>query len=153
MPGLVKVGFTDGCPYARARQLSNATGVAHPFEVAWARECYAPRTVEFDVHQRLSRYRVNRRREFFRCDVETAKREIERVADGFLRREYKAQRRRRFRNWRKTMRYMFLAVAVVGLMAVLTRPHWTVSTGLWAAEKAMWAVIDVARLIGHHHGY
>jgi T5orf172 domain len=166
MPGLVKVGFTDGCPYVRARQLSNATGVPHPFEVAWARECYAPRTVEFDVHQRLARYRVNRRREFFACphkhlrlDEQTrwmlnkARNEIEMAADGFLRRQYKARRRNRYRHWRKTMRYMLLAAAVLGLLAVIARPHWTLSTAVWATEKAMWVVIDVARLVGHHHGY
>jgi len=153
MPGLVKVGFTNGCPYARARQLSSVTGVAHPFEVAWARECYAPRTVEFDVHHRLARYRVNKRREFFRCDVETAKREIESAADGFLRRQYRAERRHHYRHWRKTMRYMLLGVAVLGFLAVVTRPHWTISTGMWAAEKAMWVVIDVSRLVGHHRNY
>ena len=51
------------------------------------------------------------------------------------------------------MRYMLLAVAILGFLAVVTRPQWTLSTGMWAAEKAMWVVIDVARLVGHRHNY
>ena len=49
------------------------------------------------------------------------------------------------------MRWMLLIVSVLGFMAVLARPHWTMATVLWAGEKAMWVAIDVARLAGHHH--
>jgi hypothetical protein len=65
MPGLIKIGFTDGDVYARARELSRSTGVPEPFEVLRAVTCTNPRLVEAKLHELFSEYRVVGR-EFFR---------------------------------------------------------------------------------------
>mgnify|MGYP003657841440 FL=1 len=39
-PGLLKIGYTKLTPDERAKQISNATGVPLPYEVAWAYRCF-----------------------------------------------------------------------------------------------------------------
>ena len=72
-PGLLKIGYTKLTPDERAKQISNATGVPLPYEVAWAYRCFNGELLEGEVHHALSKYRVNNQREFFSIDVETVK--------------------------------------------------------------------------------
>ena len=72
-PGMLKIGYTKLTPDERARQISSATGVPLPYEVAWAYRCFNGELLEGEVHHALSKYRVNNQREFFSIDVETAK--------------------------------------------------------------------------------
>ena len=70
-PGLVKIGFTTTDLTERVRQLS-ATNIPTPFEIAYAcgvRDCLA---VEKGIHEKLSGYRVNPKREFFRISPHEA---------------------------------------------------------------------------------
>lgn len=65
MPDLIKIGCTERSPWARADEISKATGVPVPFQV-W---CYAEfedfQRVERDMHIWCARHRVNPVREFF----------------------------------------------------------------------------------------
>ena len=79
MPGLVKIGLTRN-PSARAAELTVATGVPAPFVIAWCRAVSDCATVESAVHRLLDDRRVSDKREFFRCDVKTARQVIEAAA-------------------------------------------------------------------------
>lgn len=70
--GLVKIGSTAFHAVARARQLSSATAIPTPFVVAY--ETYVNHYQEFEkeLHHRLSKHRVNPKREFFEISVESA---------------------------------------------------------------------------------
>ena len=71
MPGLVKIGKTDRTLDERLTELYT-TGVPTPFEVAFkllSNEC---KTLEEETHNCLAEFRVNPLREFFRCNVDTA---------------------------------------------------------------------------------
>lgn len=82
-PGLLKIGYTKTTPDERAKQISNATGVPLPYEVAWAYRCFNGELLEGEVHHALSKYRVNNQREFFSIDVETAKEVISNIGKNF----------------------------------------------------------------------
>ena len=84
MPGYVKIGFTDGTPEKRAEQLSKSTGVALPFDVAWAFHCYNGEMLEGEVHKYLESYRVNNHREFFQIPLEEAKKAVETLGQRYL---------------------------------------------------------------------
>tara|TARA_B100000795_G_scaffold105758_1_gene78043 strand:+ start:1051 stop:1515 length:465 start_codon:yes stop_codon:yes gene_type:complete len=83
MPGLYKVGYTKLTPDERAKQLSNATGVPVPYEVAWAYRCYNGELLEGEVHHALKKYRVNNAREFFQIDLESVKETINKIGNQF----------------------------------------------------------------------
>lgn len=78
MPGLLKIGYTKNSPEERAVQISRSTGVAVPFEVAYAFKCHEGQFLEEEVHAKLDQYRVSNNREFFKMDLETA---IEAISD------------------------------------------------------------------------
>ena len=84
MPGLYKIGYTHLLPEERAHQLSNSTGVAIPFKVAYAYKCHDGMMLEKEIHRYLDIYRVNNNREFFQVDLEEAIQTIE-----FLGKTYK----------------------------------------------------------------
>lgn len=68
MPGLVKIGMTNRSSIAaRLKELSSATGVPVPFELAYA--CRVPvnqtMKVERALHAAFAPYRLNPSREFF----------------------------------------------------------------------------------------
>lgn len=88
MPGLVKVGLTTRALDARAAELTAATGVPTPFVVAWGRAVSDCAYVEAAVHRMLDDRRVSGKREFFRCDVATARLVIEAAAGSELGRHY-----------------------------------------------------------------
>jgi hypothetical protein len=62
-PGLLKIGYTTQTPDERAKQISNATGVALPYKVEWAFKCFDGEQLEGEVHRKLREYRVNNQRE------------------------------------------------------------------------------------------
>lgn len=69
MPGLCKVGMTMRSPRARALELSAATGVPQPFDVAYYCEMEDPAAHERRIHAEFNHLRVAGR-EFFRCEPE-----------------------------------------------------------------------------------
>jgi hypothetical protein len=71
MPGIVKIGKTQGDPEARAAELSG-TGVAVPFVVAYSELVEDCHEVERLVHAILAPHRVNEKREFFRVSSRRA---------------------------------------------------------------------------------
>lgn len=83
-PRLLKIGCTGRTPETRARELST-TGVPYPFAVAWAAPVTDYGRCESLVHARLDRLRANQGREFFACDLVTARRAIEDAAADLLR--------------------------------------------------------------------
>jgi hypothetical protein len=83
-PGIFKIGYTAQTPDERARQISNATGVALPYEVAWAFRCFNAEQLEGAVHHALNKYRVNSQREFFQISLEEAKETIELIGKNYI---------------------------------------------------------------------
>tara|TARA_B110000977_G_C11060943_1_gene485949 strand:+ start:1195 stop:1674 length:480 start_codon:yes stop_codon:yes gene_type:complete len=84
MPGYYKIGYTKKNPDERAKQISNATGVAAPMEVEWAFHCYSGFDLEQEVHSKLKDYRVSNQREFFQLPLEEAKEVIEELGKRYL---------------------------------------------------------------------
>ena len=83
MPGLYKVGYTKLTPDERAKQLSNATGVPVPYEVAWAYRCFNGELLESEVHHAMKPYRVNNQREFFRIRLGDIQEIVEKIGKQF----------------------------------------------------------------------
>lgn len=70
MPGIYKIGMTTNEPEARAKEISQGTGVPSPFVVERAYFSQSPREDELVIHEELSEYRFNPNREFFKCSLE-----------------------------------------------------------------------------------
>ena len=70
--GLIKIGSTTFGATLRAKQLSSNTAVPTPFTVAY--EAYVNHYEEFEkaIHNRLSQFRVNSKREFFKVQLDFA---------------------------------------------------------------------------------
>jgi len=83
-PGIFKIGYTKLTPDERAKQVSNATGVALPYEVAWAFACFNAEQLEGTIHHALNEYRVNSQREFFQLDLDTIKTTIETIGKDYI---------------------------------------------------------------------
>lgn len=66
-----KVGFTTRAPSARAKELSNATGVPTDFTLLAQWEVERVREAELRVFHALAKYRLNSNREFFVADRQT----------------------------------------------------------------------------------
>lgn len=84
VPNMLKIGYTKNLPEDRAKQLSNATGVALPYKVEWAFHCYNGMSLEGEVHRYLEGSRVNDNREFFQVSLEEAKEAIEELGVRYL---------------------------------------------------------------------
>ena len=82
-PGLLKIGYTKLTPDQRAKQISNATGVPLPYEVAWAYRCFNGELLEGEVHHALKKYRVNNQREFFQIELKEAIEMINTIGNNF----------------------------------------------------------------------
>ena len=82
-PGLLKIGYTKKLPEERAKQISAATGVALPYKVEWAYQCFNGETVEREVHHKLKSQRVNNSKEFFQISLEEAKEVINLIGNKF----------------------------------------------------------------------
>jgi len=83
-PGLLKIGYTKNTPEERAKQISNATGVALPYKVEWAFHCYDGFGLEQEVHHKLDSQRVNGNREFFEISLEEAKKTVEELGKRYV---------------------------------------------------------------------
>jgi hypothetical protein len=83
-PGLLKIGYTTQTPDERAKQISNATGVALPYKVEWAFKCFDGEQLEGEVHRKLIEYRINNQREFFQIDLENAKKVIKLLGKNYI---------------------------------------------------------------------
>jgi hypothetical protein len=77
--GLVKIGYTCGSAFGRAKQLST-TSVPYPFRVRYLARVRKPERVEKEVHALLDDKRVNNSREFFEVSIEQAIDAIESIA-------------------------------------------------------------------------
>jgi len=84
VPNMLKIGYTKNLPEERAKQLSNATGVALPYKVEWAFHCFDGFGLEQEVHHKLESYRVNNNREFFQVTLDEAKETIEDLGKRYL---------------------------------------------------------------------
>ena len=82
-PGLLKIGYTKNSPEKRAKQISSATGVALPYKVEWAYQCFNGEIVEREVHHKLKAKRVNSSKEFFQISLEEAKETINLIGSKF----------------------------------------------------------------------
>jgi len=82
-PGLLKIGYTKKLPEERAKQISSATGVALPYKVEWAYQCFNGEMVEREVHHKLKAQRVNNSKEFFQISLEEAKETINLIGSKF----------------------------------------------------------------------
>ena len=72
MPGLIKIGRTNGDLAARVRGLYQ-TGVPLPFELFYACEVASAEFVERNLHEAFGDHRVSKSREFFRLAPERAR--------------------------------------------------------------------------------
>jgi hypothetical protein len=82
---MVKIGLTTRDPETRAREVSGATGVPTPFEIAHRRrvaDCFA---VEQAIHRQLDRHRVGKNREFFQMSLGDARRAVDTIATRYER--------------------------------------------------------------------
>ena len=82
-PNLYKIGYTKNTPDERAKQISNATGVALPYKVEWAYQCFNGEMVEREVHHKLKAQRINNSKEFFQISLEEAKEVINLIGNKF----------------------------------------------------------------------
>jgi|TARA_B110000908_G_scaffold142755_1_gene171162 hypothetical protein len=83
-PGILKIGYTSNTPEERARQLSNATGVALPYVVEYAYSCWNGLELEKDIHERLNEYRLSKQREFFQVDLDEVKEIIGEIGESYI---------------------------------------------------------------------
>ena len=72
MPGLLKIGYTDRDPFARAKEISQVTGVPFDFVVEYQIYVSDPYVAEQKIHKNLLSVRVNYNREFFSCSYQEA---------------------------------------------------------------------------------
>jgi len=80
---VLKIGYTKLTPEERARQLSRLTGIALPFEVAYAFNCFNGEGLETEIHRHLHQYRINDDREFFQLNIEDARKVIEELGKRY----------------------------------------------------------------------
>jgi len=71
IPGMVKIGFTEGQLQDRLAQL-NSTGVPSPFDVSACFLVKNPTKTEKQIHSILDNYRNNQNREFFELSPQKA---------------------------------------------------------------------------------
>ena len=84
LPNMLKIGYTKNEPEIRAKQISAATGVALPYKVEWAFQCFNGEQLEHEVHAELATYRVNQNREFFDIPLAEAQEAIEKIGKNYV---------------------------------------------------------------------
>jgi hypothetical protein len=77
-----KIGWSSRTPKARAEEVSKATGVPMAYIVVESWKVEDARRIEVAVHQALTAFRINPRREFFKAPFEKIRAEIIRVLGG-----------------------------------------------------------------------
>ena len=84
LPNMIKIGYTKNEPEVRAKQISASTGVALPYKVEWAFQCFNGEQLEQEVHRELETYRVNQNREFFDIPLVEAQEAIEKLGKHYV---------------------------------------------------------------------
>ena len=84
LPNMLKIGYTKNDPETRAKQISASTGVALPYKVEWAFQCFNGEQLEQEVHRELESYRVNQNREFFDIPLVEAQEAIEALGKYYI---------------------------------------------------------------------
>lgn len=84
LPNMLKIGYTKNEPEVRAKQISASTGVALPYKVEWAFQCFNGEQLEQEVHRELASYRVNQNREFFDIPLAEAQEAIEKIGKNYI---------------------------------------------------------------------
>lgn len=84
LPNMLKIGYTKNDPHTRAKQISASTGVALPYKVEWAFQCFNGEQLEQEVHRELETYRVNQNREFFDIPLAEAQEAIEKLGKHYV---------------------------------------------------------------------
>lgn len=69
---LLKIGMTSRTVERRAKELSRAFGVPDDFSIVFKKQVKFPSVAEKEIHKRLSSHRINRNREFFLVDEDSA---------------------------------------------------------------------------------
>lgn len=69
---LLKIGMTSRTVDKRVGELNRAFGVPEDFSVVFKKQARVPSVAEKEIHRRLSRYRINKSREFFLVDSSVA---------------------------------------------------------------------------------
>ena len=70
---LFKIGKTSKSTSQRTKQLSSSTSIPESFEILHEFEFNDLNWAEREVHKELDKYRYNRKKEFFNCDIDIAK--------------------------------------------------------------------------------
>ena len=83
LPNMLKIGYTKNEPETRAKQISASTGVALPYKVEWAFQCFNGEQLEQEVHRELETYRVNQQREFFDIPLDEAQETIVKLGKNY----------------------------------------------------------------------
>lgn len=83
MPGIYKIGMTDRAPAQRCQELSSSTSTPLPFDVLCFAQVEDPRSVEAELHDYFSAFRVNGSREFFRTRYSEIKDVMLAYSEGF----------------------------------------------------------------------
>lgn len=83
MPDMLKIGYTNGDPEGRVKEINRATGVPTDFIVEYALPCVNGYEVEQLVHDELDAYRVGTKKEFFKIDIEQAKQIINEIGKPY----------------------------------------------------------------------
>tara|TARA_Y100001972_G_scaffold59830_1_gene73235 strand:- start:330 stop:797 length:468 start_codon:yes stop_codon:yes gene_type:complete len=84
LPNMIKIGYTKNEPEVRAKQISASTGVALPYKVEWAFQCFNGGQLEQEVHRELESYRVNHQREFFDIPIDEAQEAIVKLGKKYI---------------------------------------------------------------------
>ena len=79
-----KIGYTKNEPEIRAKQISTSTGVALPYKVEFAFQCFNGEALEHEVHRKLEYCRVNQNREFFDISLSKAKETIVEIGKNYI---------------------------------------------------------------------
>lgn len=84
MPGMVKIGYTNGDPEGRVKEINRATGIPTDFVVEYAIPCVNGYEVEQLVHEELNDVRVNNRKEFFNINIQEAKHLLDEIGKPYV---------------------------------------------------------------------
>ncbi len=80
MPGIYKIGYTEHLPTKRLYEANSTMGTYSPptpYTLEFAKRVDHAKEKEEEVFRRLNDYRINSRREFFRCSIECIRRTFE----------------------------------------------------------------------------
>ena len=72
MPGIIKIGITDGLIEQRMKELDK-TSTPLPFECFFAKKVSDNKFIESKMHEAFDTFRIRQNREFFRMDPSAAK--------------------------------------------------------------------------------